>query len=194
MKFVFCEGGDDLAVISGVAVSLGLADLQIEKFLGKNKLRQFLKDLQTRPEFAANMVQAIGIVRDADQDGDAAFQCVRDALSANGFNAPEENGGFAENGIKTGVLIVGPKGGKGMVEDLCLDSVCHHPEFSCMEDYFQCITQKSGRKDFSSKARVRVWMASQVDFELYVGKAAEKGYWPWEDPVFDTMKEFLRRL
>ena len=33
-----------------------------------------------------------------------------------------------------------------------------------------------------------------VDYTLYVGKAAEKGYWPWDSPVFDPMKEFLRGL
>lgn len=194
MKFVFCEGGDDLAVLTGVAGSIGLADLRIEPFLGKDKLRSFLKDVQTRPEFSRNMVTAVGIVRDADNDGNAAFQSVRDALIANGFKPPDRSGGFATNGIKTGVLIVGPNGGQGMVEDLCLNSVSNQSEFPCVDDYFRCIAQKCERKDFSSKARIRVWMASHVDYELYVGVAAQKGYWPWDSPVFDSMKEFLRQL
>ena len=79
-----------------------------------------------------------------------------------------------------------------MIEDLCLLSVSNRPEFPCVDEYFQCIAQRSGRQGFSSKARVRVWMASHVDYEYYVGKAAEKGYWPWESPVFDSLKEFLR--
>jgi hypothetical protein len=194
MKFVFCEGGDDLAIVSGVACAIGLPEIRVEAFLGKDKLRSFLKDVQTRPEFTQKKVTAIGIVRDADANGDAAFQSVCDALRVNSFKAPESNGGFALNGIKTGVLIVGPHGGKGMVEDLCLNSVSDRPEFPCVDDYFTCITQKSGRRDFSSKARIRVWIASHVDYTLYVGKAAEKGYWPWDSPVFDPMKEFLRGL
>jgi hypothetical protein len=194
MKFVFCEGGGDLAVAKGVAESIGLMDIHIEPYLGKNNLGNFLKVVRTRPEFAQNKVTAIGILRDADENGTAAFRSVCDALRTNGFKAPERNGGFAVNGIKTGVLVVGPKGGQGMIEDLCLNSVSDRPEFPCIDDYFRCITQKSGRKDFSSKAKVRVWMASHVDHELHVGKAAEKGYWPWESPVFDAMKEFLRQL
>ena len=194
MKFVFCEGWDDLAVITGVAGSIGLTDLRVEPFLGKGKLRSFLREVQTRPEFAQNKVAAVGIIRDADEDGDAAFQSVRDALLANGFKAPDQNGGFAVNGINIGVLIVGPKHGKGMVEDLCLSSVSNRPEFSCVEDYFRCIAEKSDRKNFSSKARIRVWMASQVDYDVRVGIAAEMGYWPWESPAFDSMKEFLRQL
>jgi len=194
LKFVFCEGNDDLAVISGVAGSIGLTDLRVEPFLGKDNLRNFLKSVQTRPEFTRNLVAAIGIIRDADEDGNAAFQSVADSLLANGFKAPEQNGGFAINGIKVGVLIVGPNGGRGMVEDLCLNSVSDLPEFPCVHDYFTCIAQKSGRRDFSSKARVRVWMASHIDYDVRVGIAAEKGYWPWKNPVFDPIKDFLRQL
>jgi hypothetical protein len=194
MKFVFCEGGDDLAVVRGVADSIGLAEILIEPYQGKNNLGNFLKAVQTRPEFAQNKVAAIGIIRDADEDGIGAFRSVCDALLANGFKAPQRNGGIAINGIKTGVLIVGPKGGNGMIEDLCLNSVSDRPEFPCVDDYFRCIAEKSARKDFSSKAKVRVWMASHSDHEFYVGKAAEEGYWPWESPVFDAMKEFLRQL
>jgi hypothetical protein len=194
LKFVFCEGGDDFAVISGVAASIDLTNVHVEPFLGKNKLREFLKAFKARPEFTRNEIASIGIVRDADDDGNAAFQSVRDALLANGFTAPDRNGGFATNGIKTGILIVGANNGKGMVEDLCLNSVSDRPEFPCVEEYFNCIAQKSNRKLLSSKAKIRVWMASHVDHDLRVGKAAEAGYWPWESPTFDPIKEFLRQL
>jgi hypothetical protein len=194
MKFVFCEGGDDLAVITGVANSIGLTSLHIEPFLGKDKLRNFLRDVQTRPEFSQDKVTSVGIIRDADEDGYAAFQSVRDALMTNGFKTPDHSGGFAANGIKTGVLIIGPKNGEGMIEDLCLNSVSTRPEFACVDDYFRCIAEKSDRKMFSSKAKVRVWLASHSDYELYVGKAAEAGYWPWESPAFDSVKVFLRQL
>lgn len=193
-RFVFCEGGDDLAVVKGLARSIDVSDLHIEPYLGKNNLRHFLQNVKLRPEFAQNKVASIGIIRDADEDGSAAFQSVCDALRANGFKTPGGNGGFAMNGIRVGVLIVGPNKGRGMVEDLCLNSVSDRREFPCVDNYFRCITEKSGRIDFSSKAKVRVWMSSHEDYEFYVGKAAEKGYWPWESPVFDSMKEFLRAL
>jgi hypothetical protein len=35
-----------------------------------------------------------------------------------GVKAPDRNGGFAVNGIKVGVLIIGPNAGQGTVEDL----------------------------------------------------------------------------
>jgi hypothetical protein len=194
MKFVFCEGGDDLAVITGVAQSIGLTGLHIEPFLGKDKLRDFLRDVRKRPEFTQDKVEAVGIIRDADDDGSAAFQSVRDSLLANNFKAPDQNGGFVANGIKIGILVIGPNDGKGMIEDACLNAVSDRPGFPCVEDYFRCIAEKSDRKDFSSKAKIRVWMASQVDHEFYVGKAAKEGYWPWENPAFDSIKAFLRQL
>jgi hypothetical protein len=194
LKFVFCEGGDDLAVISGIAKATGLPDLRIEPFLGKNKLRAFLGDVQKRPEFAQSRVAAVGIVRDADEDAKVAFHSVRDALRASGFKSPDANGGVTEDGIRVGILIIGPNNDQGMVEDLCLKSVSDRPEFGCVDDYFRCVTEKCGRKDFSSKSKVRVWMASQRDYDYYVGKAAEHGYWAWDSSVFDELKRFLRAL
>jgi len=75
---------------------------------------------------------------------------------------------------KSGYWIIGPKNGKGMVEDLCLNSVSDRPEFPCVEDYFRCIAEKSDRKNFSSKAKIRVWMASHSDYELYVAEPRRK--------------------
>ena len=95
-RFVFCEGGDDLAVVKGLARSIDVSDLHIEPYLGKNNLRHFLQNVKLRPEFAQNKVASIGIIRDADEDGSAAFQSVCDALRANGFKTPGGNGGFAE--------------------------------------------------------------------------------------------------
>lgn len=194
LKFAFCEGGDDLAVISGVAKAIGLTDLRVERFLGKSKLKAFLEDVLKRPEFAQNQVASVGIVRDADDDAGAAFLSVRDALLASRFKAPETNGAVVANGLKVGILIIGPNDGRGMIEDLCLKSVSDQPEFDCVDDYFRCITEKCGRKDFSSKAKIRVWMASHADYDYYLGKAAEHGYWPWESPAFDQLKEFLKAL
>jgi hypothetical protein len=193
-KFVFCEGKDDVAVIKGIVQFSRIVDLVVEEFGGRNKLRDFLRDAKLRPEFAQNRVGSIGIVRDADDDDRAAFQSVRDTLIANGFTAPETNGVVAGEPIRVGVLIIAPNAGKGMIEDLCLQSVSGNPEFACVDEYFRCVAEKSERKTFSSKARVRAWMASHTDYDLRVGIAAEKGYWPWASPAFDSLKNFLHQL
>jgi hypothetical protein len=192
MKFVFCEGKDDVAVVNGLASVLNL-DLKVEEYGGKNKLSIFLESLQSRPEFAQQKVSAMAVLRDADENEAAAFQSVISHLQQNKFSYPQANGGFSNGAFKVGVFIVGVNG-QGMIEDLCMNSVANRPEYSCVDNYFACITEKSGRTQFSSKAKVRVWMASHVDYEYHVGKAAQEGYWPWDSPAFDLLKDFLRAL
>jgi hypothetical protein len=193
-KFVFCEGKDDLAVIRCLAEFHGITGISVEELSGKDKLRSLLKAIRMRPEFAQNKVASIGVIRDADDDDRVAFESVRDALLANGFAAPENSGSVTGQPIKIGVLIIRPNAGKGMLEDLCLKSVSDRPEFDCVDEYFRCVAEKSDRKSFSSKAKVRAWLSSHTDWDLRVGLAAEKGYWPWDNPAFDTLKDFIRAL
>lgn len=192
MKFVFCEGKDDVAVVRGLALHLEL-DIQVEEYGGKNNLPLFLESLQKRPDFVQQKVNTMAILRDANGDSQASFASVRAGLQQNGFPSPDADAMFSESPLRVGIFIVGVNG-RGMIEDVCLNSVSNQPEFSCVDDYFNCITQKSKRSSFSSKAKVRVWMASQVDYEYHVGKAAEEGYWPWKSPAFDSLKNFLRAL
>jgi hypothetical protein len=191
-KFVFCEGPGDAMVIRSLARDLGL-DFSVEKYGGKGNLANFLQELSRRPEFAQQQVAAMAILRDADEDSAAAFASVRDTLRQNNFDAPDANEAFTESSPRVGIFIMGVDG-KGMIEDLCLKSVADQPEFHCVDDYFRCIARHSARQEFKSKAKVRVWMASHVDWEYHVGKAAEEGYWPWANPAFDGLKNFLRTL
>jgi hypothetical protein len=192
MKFVFCEGKDDVAVVRGLASHLKL-EIDVEEYGGKSNLANFLFTLPKRPEFSQQQVTAMAVLRDADSDAGAAFQSVRAALMQNNFAAPDGDGVFQEAAMRVGVFIVGVNG-RGMIEDLCLHSVADQPEFPCIDGYFACIATKSARSKFSSKAKVRVWMASHVDYEYHVGKAAAGGYWPWESPAFDSLKNFLKAL
>jgi hypothetical protein len=192
MKFVFCEGKDDVAVVRGLASHLKL-DIQIEEYGGKDNLPLFLESLQKRPNFAQQKVNTMAILRDANGDSTASFVSVHDALQRSGFPQPNANATFSESALRVGIFIVGANG-RGMIEDVCLNSVSDQPEFSCVNEYFNCIAKKSSRSKFSSKAKVRVWMASHVDYEYHVGKAAEEGYWPWESPAFDSLKNFLKAL
>jgi hypothetical protein len=192
MKFVFCEGKGDQSVIQSLAKHLNL-DITVEWASGKDNLSNFLEGLSKRPDFAQQKVSAFAILRDANGDAAAAFASVRSALKKNNFPVPNADGTFSESELRVGVFIVGING-RGMIEDVCLKSVSDRPEFSCVDAYFDCIAKRSSRSKFSSKAKVRVWMASQVDFELYVGEAAEEGYWPWESPAFDSLKNFLKAL
>lgn len=195
LRFIFCEGDDDFSIISEVIRFLGITNIIVERYHGKDNLRNFLMALPTRPEFGQQKVSALAVVRDADDDLTAAFTSVHNALKCCKYsNCPKNNGEIAGSNPKIGIFIVGPRNGKGMVEDLCLMSVSNQPEYPCVEAYFRCIEEKSGRKNFSAKARLRVWMSSHVDYDLRAGRAAKDGYWPWEHTTFDELKRFLTAL
>jgi hypothetical protein len=192
MKFVFCEGKNDVLVLSSLVSHLDL-DIKVEEYGGKDKVLTFLHGLRNRPEFVQQKIESMAILRDADADATAAFTSVRAALLQNSFEAPDAVGTFKQSSMRVGVFIIGVNG-RGMIEDLCLNSISNRPEYQCIDTYFACITERSGRTSFTSKAKLRVWMASQADHEYYVGRAAEEGYWPWESPAFDSLKDFLKAL
>ncbi len=45
-----------------------------------------------------------------------------------------------------------------------------------------------------AKARVHAWLASQIEPDKRLGEAAKAGYWPWDSPGFDRLKQFLQAL
>jgi hypothetical protein len=151
MKFVFCEGKDDVAVVRSLASHLKLV-IQVEEYGGKNNLPLFLESVSKRPEFAQQKVTGLAILRDANGDSAGAFASVRDALQRNGFPHPDSDAAFSESALRVGIFIVGING-RGMIEDVCLKSVSDRPDFSCVDDYFNCIARKSSRSNFSSKAK-----------------------------------------
>lgn len=194
MNLVLCEGDDDAAVIKGLCSAAEITNLRIEQLGGKDRLRNHLLQLPKRTEFVTKGVDRVGIVLDADLSRASSWQKLR----ANVFDAfkvkLDEEGVLHGDQPRVAGMLVGGRSGQGSMEDLCLESVSNQPEYPCLSEYFQCLEEKTGRKNYRSKARFRAWMATQADFELHVGKAAEAGYLPWADPAFDQLRNFLRLL
>jgi hypothetical protein len=80
MKLVLCEGPDDEAVIRGLCKDRGVNGLTVEPYLGRDNLANVLTELPKRPEFARQEVETLGITLDANADGNAAWQLLRDAV------------------------------------------------------------------------------------------------------------------
>ena len=120
----------------------------------------------------------MGVIRDADKDPKAAFQSVKDALKAAGLPIPRKPMNPSKGPPKINVLIVPSTNNKGELEDLCLEAVVCEPAMACTEEFFNCLHQKEAsilEKDLS-KAKVRVFLASQENPTLPLGLAARKGY------------------
>src|SRR5262249_311147 len=91
------------------------------------------------------------------------------------------------------VLIVPPATASGMLEDVCFASIEDEKEIvSCVNQYFNCLPT-AHQSHIMPKAKLQVYLAAKEP-ELRLGEAAEAGYWNWEHPVFEPIKDFLRQL
>ena len=191
MKLVLCEGGDDLEVVQCLCQARELAQFKIESFGGKDNLGNVLEALPKRPEFSRGEVDGLAIILDADASSAAAWQKIQDAVQKNFGVSLSHPGVFAGQAPRIAGFIVSGPNGEGMLEDLCLHSVSNRPGYQCLTEYFRCLAEKTEKKEYHSKGKFRAWMASQSDYELHVGKAASKGYLPWESRAFDPLAAFL---
>jgi hypothetical protein len=174
---------------------VGLADMQIQDFGGINELPGFLRALRITPGFAG--VTSLGIIRDAEENPANAFQSVCSALRNAQFDVPGQPEVFVGTKPQVGVLILPDAMTSGMLETLCLRSVAGDPAIPCVEKYFECIRQRvpeEGLPKTMDKARVQAFLASRLDPEMHLGRAAQKRYWPWDSPVFGHVRKFLSDL
>ena len=194
LNLLLVEGDDDRRFFSALLRHLVLPDVGILKMEGKNKLRDRVNAIVTLPTFEED-VAALGIVRDADENLQGAFQGVCDALKSAGLEAPERSGEPCGRGPRVAVMILPSETEKGSLEDVLLKSIEDDPAMACVSGYFDCLSESGVQAPRSeSKARVQAFLASRERAGLRLGEAAEAGYWRWDAPVFQPAKDFLKGL
>jgi len=194
-KLIIVEGEEDEKIFRQLISHFKLTDIQVSPTQGKTKLRSYLKALKTLREFY-NVV-SIGIVRDADENPDGAFQSVCSALKHVGLAAPRQPLISAGERPATSVLILPDINQKGMLEDIFLKSIENSTEMECVNKYFDCLKRNnlSLPKDIEmSKARVHVYLASKPRPDLRLGESVSAGYWNLENNIFKKIKDFLYQL
>ena len=211
---VVVEGTHDAGVLEALCSRLGMSEIDVQPIGGKTRIRENLAVLAKEPkviDMAAAGVLALGVVRDADDDADAAFTSVRDALIFAGFPAPKtpEDGaigqltvdGVAIGEVRVSVMILPGAGVQGCLESLCVGAMAGHAKAECVEQFFACLeslgepppgNRASPAK--MAKAHVHAYLSTMPDPDLPVGFAALKGYWPLDHPAFDPLKQFLKQL
>jgi hypothetical protein len=194
MKLVICEGADDAAVVSELCIASGIAGITVEHYGGRSNLEAFLRELPKRPDFARGEVESLGVTIDADTNGAASWQKLQNAVQQGIGVQLTTRGTFVSTAPKIGGFVVARPDDTGMLEDMCLAAVQGKPGYPCLEEYFRCLAEKTERKQYLAKAKFRAWMASQSDFDLRTGKAAAKGYLPWDNTAFDPLRQFLKAL
>lgn len=199
-KQLFVEGRDDEEFFKALLHKMGLTeDVQVSNYGGANNLLNFLRAVLSTPGPQGLLFQefiSLGITRDAEAGDPAdAFRSVCSALNKVGLAVPSRIEELVGSKPKVGVLILPDANTKGMLEDLCLRSIASHPAMRCVEEYFNCLKQQLvSLPGNMPKAQVQAFLASRFEYASNLGVAAQKGYWPWDNPAFEHIKRFLESL
>ncbi|MEA3340285.1 MAG: DUF3226 domain-containing protein [Chloroflexota bacterium] len=160
-KLLLVEGKDEVKFFGKLLTDLGIVDVEIRNIMGKTKFRKNIEGLPKITGFGE--VTSVGIVTDADQQPQGAFDSVCDALEAAGLPRPTTPLQPIGDDPQVAVMILPGDGREGMLEDLCLESVADDPVMSCLEDHFRCLEEQLEAGAFPgnpSKARVRAFLSS----------------------------------
>lgn len=192
-KIIVVEGKEDDQFFSALLNHLNLTGIQILPIGGKTTSRKNLKILKQAPNFTS--VVSLGVVRDADEDVELAFQSVQDALRDTGLPFPPQVMATTDSNPKVTIMILPDGLRPGMLEDLCLASVANDPITNCIDQYFQCAKSQAGcLPNNMSKAKIHAFLASRSDPDKRLGEAAKAGYFLWDHQAFEPVKDFLRIL
>lgn len=206
-RLLLVEGNDDLRFFRALSRSIGTNDVVVDTYNGKPNLGNDLSDRVRSPVFQA--VSSLGIVRDADDSSQAAFDSVIGSLRRVNLPTPDAPAAPVEqDGLRVSVLILPPGAEQGELENVCLSSIEGAPDLQCVESYFDCPSrvEPSISTNHIAKARVHSYLAigpvrttqegniTRRQPALRLGEAAEAGVWDWTSPAFERVANFLQNL
>lgn len=199
IHLVICEGTDDQRVMEGLAAHAGIADkLKFRDYAESGTLRRFLAALAKSPEFARGEIASILVTRDADDDYDACWRSVSDAVRAVfdvNLSAPGDWQSI-HAGPRIAVWINPATGRNGMLETILLEAARHtHAEiFPCIENFVQCIETARGDK-LHEKSRFYIWsivaQGPGPKDRLYLERALKHLPPDWDADAFAGLRGML---
>ncbi len=190
-NILIVEGDEDKMFFEALIQHLGLRRIQVMPIGGKTQLRPNLRSLCNLEGFPTR-VRSLGIIRDADDDPQAAFQSVRGALQSVNLPVPDRPLVRVGSNPSVAVMMVPDINTPGALEDLCLQAVDNDRAKPCVEQYFDCLKQRGLLPKNISKAKIQAFLASRLEAGKRLGEAAQAGYWPWDSSAFDQLKKFLQ--
>ena len=199
-SLLLVEGTDDYWFFRRIIERRKSDGIQIIEFGGKDTLGEFLTNILVPRVRATDIVRIIGIVRDADDFYDRAYQSVGDSLKRAGLPVPQgpltyANGILDDATIRTAAYIMPDNSSPGDLETLCLQAVRDAPAIPCVDGYFDCLESIGHVPLQESKARLQAFLAANPDNPtLRIGEAIAAGVIPWEGPAFNDVRKFLDML
>ena len=193
-KQLLVEGPDDVRFFGSFLRQLGISgDIQIRAYEGKDRIGSFLRILSDAIAF--DPVQSIGIVMDADNSAASAFQSIQDNLRNAELPVPVNLATPALGPPAVSAFVLPDNSSNGELENLCLTALANDPAMPCVDDFVACVNAKVSypfRKP--AKSRMHAFLASRERAYLRFGEFAEVSAFPWQNPAFQPLSDFLKAL
>jgi len=204
-KLLLVEGIEDLHLIEEIKKYMiesesgceNLSSIQLWNYDGADQLKHSLKLIRLSREYNT-LLSTIAITSDAEVDADRKFQSITAHLKDTNYSVPLEQLAATESNPSVILLII-PSKGQGMIEDVCLRSICDDPAMVCVDHFFKCLNSSLPENGLDlptnySKARLQTFLASRKKAGLRMGTAAKKNLFPFDDPAFDEIKQLLKLM
>lgn len=187
------EGNDQRNFFEALVKHNSLENIQIQDFGGVTELGRFLRGFVNVPGFES--VQSIGIVRDAEDSPNAAFESVRSSLRGAKLPTPRNLRERTNTSPAVAVLILPTDNEIGMLETLICRTFADTPEDQCIDGFFTCIENLPDVTIKNpDKARTHVYLATKPEPHVSVGVAAKKSYLDLDHDAYQNVHEFLHRI
>jgi hypothetical protein len=194
-KLLLVEGSTPTHFFEALLRHLGLAQqIEIRDYGGVRDLTHALNGLVMTADFK-RLVTSVGVVRDAeDRPAAAARAAAEGALATAGLLAPGSS-------VQTSIFVLPNNADPGMIETLCMKAVENEAPlaipFACVQDFFACLRNAGIQLPADirfAKHHAQAFLATRPEVQLFPGLAAYRGYWPWDNPTFDDLKNFLQAI
>ena len=192
-SLLLVEGKDECHFFSSLFEKISIENVKVYDVGGKDKFSKTIARFVKIEGFSE--VTKLGFVRDAEENlAKSAFDSICNDLDNNNIPKPKNIGKVEKvNNMKIGIFIMPNNKDAGMLETLCLQSIKNEHCQNEMEAYIECLRRfyKDNVSFNFAKAMSQVYLASKVPLVNSLGLGAEKGYWNFNDPLFNEIKSFL---
>lgn len=167
-RILLVEGTDDYWFFQRLIEHRQSSNVQVIEFGGKDRLGDFLANaLVPDPKFS-EMVEVLGVVRDADRNYESALQSVQDSLRRARLPVPTVpltyvEGDVQGEAIRVVAYIMPDNRSSGDLEKLCLAAVTDAQAMTCVDRYIDCLKSNGLIRNMSAKPScARSWRQTQM--------------------------------
>lgn len=191
-KLIAVEGQDEVNFFEALLEHSRISDCEVRQVGGKRQFKDKLPALVRMSGFSE--VEVLVVIRDADDDAEGAFRSIKNILKKEKLKPPVQVNQFSDGSPKIGIFIMPGNSDTGMLEDLCLKTVEHHPAMHCVEPFMDCISELENPPNNIAKAKAQAFLAAMPKLVNSLGLGAQKGYWNFDSRELNDLKEFISNL